>query len=45
MTPRLTAVPGLPPLLACLGLLALWELAARIFQISGLPPALSLIHI
>ena len=39
MTPRLTAIPGLPPLLACLGLLALWELAARVFQIGGLPPA------
>lgn len=39
MTPRLTAIPGLPPLVACLGLLALWELTARIFQINGLPPA------
>jgi ABC-type nitrate/sulfonate/bicarbonate transport system permease component len=39
MTRRLAAVPGLPPLIACLGLLALWELAARTFQISGLPPA------
>ncbi|NJO24291.1 MAG: ABC transporter permease, partial [Sphingomonadales bacterium] len=38
-TQRLTAVPGLPPVLACLGLLAFWELAARVFQISGLPPA------
>jgi NitT/TauT family transport system permease protein len=36
---RWSAIPGLPPLLACLGLLALWELAARIFHISGLPPA------
>ena len=32
-------MPGLPPLLACLGLLALWEVAARTFDISGLPPA------
>lgn len=39
MNPRLTAVPGLPPLLACLGILAFWELAARVFQINGLPPA------
>ena len=37
--PRLSAIPGLPPLLACLGLLAAWEIAARIFDISGLPPA------
>ncbi len=39
MSVRWTSIPGLPPLLACLGLLALWELAARAFQISGLPPA------
>jgi ABC-type nitrate/sulfonate/bicarbonate transport system permease component len=39
VTPRLTSLPGLPPLIACAGLLALWELAARFFQISGLPPA------
>jgi NitT/TauT family transport system permease protein len=39
MTARWSAIPGLPPLLACLGLLALWELAARAFHISGLPPA------
>jgi NitT/TauT family transport system permease protein len=39
MNVRLSAVPGLPPLLACLGLLALWEVAARAFGISGLPPA------
>jgi NitT/TauT family transport system permease protein len=39
MSARWSAVPGLPPLLACLGLLALWEGAARIFGISGLPPA------
>jgi NitT/TauT family transport system permease protein len=30
---------GFAPLLACLGLLALWEAAARIVGISGLPPA------
>ena len=39
MSTRWSAVPGLPPLLACVGLLALWELAARVFQINGLPPA------
>lgn len=39
MSARLSAVPGLPPLLACCGLLALWEIAARVFDISGLPPA------
>lgn len=39
MSARLTAMPGLPPLLACLGILALWEVAARVFDISGLPPA------
>jgi ABC-type nitrate/sulfonate/bicarbonate transport system permease component len=36
---RWSTIPGLPPLLACIGLLALWELAARTFNISGLPPA------
>jgi NitT/TauT family transport system permease protein len=35
----ISAVPGLPPLIACLGLLAAWELAAHAFGISGLPPA------
>ena len=39
MTMRLSAIPGLPPLIACLGLLAAWELAAHAFGISGLPPA------
>ena len=39
MTARLSTLPGLPPLLACLGLLALWEIAARVWQINGLPPA------
>jgi NitT/TauT family transport system permease protein len=39
MTERWSAIPGLPPLLACFGLLALWELAAYAFHISGLPPA------
>src|SRR5215212_152767 len=36
---RISAIPGLPPLIAALGLLALWEFAARVFDISGLPPA------
>ena len=37
--PRLSAIPGLPPLIAAAGLLAAWELAAHVFDISGLPPA------
>ena len=36
---RLFAIPGLPPLIACLGLLAAWEAASYAFGISGLPPA------
>jgi len=36
---RISAIPGLPPLLACAGLLAAWEIAARVLDISGLPPA------
>src|SRR5690242_21925308 len=36
---RISSIPGLPPLLACAGLLAAWEVAARAFDISGLPPA------
>src|SRR5207237_5539690 len=36
---RLSAIPGLPPLIAAAGLLAAWEIAARVFDISGLPPA------
>jgi ABC-type nitrate/sulfonate/bicarbonate transport system permease component len=39
MSTRLSALPGIPPLIACLALLALWEAAARIFAINGLPPA------
>jgi NitT/TauT family transport system permease protein len=39
MSARFASLPGLPPLLACAGLLALWEAAARAFDISGLPPA------
>ncbi|HJU30487.1 MAG TPA: ABC transporter permease [Hyphomicrobiaceae bacterium] len=39
MSARVSSLPGLPPLLACAGLLALWEVAARVFAISGLPPA------
>jgi NitT/TauT family transport system permease protein len=36
---RLTSLPGVPPLLACLALLAAWEFAARALGINGLPPA------
>ena len=36
---RLSAIPGLPPLIACAALLAAWELAARLIGIDGLPPA------
>ncbi len=36
---RISAIPGLPPILACAGLLAAWEIAARVLDISGLPPA------
>jgi ABC-type nitrate/sulfonate/bicarbonate transport system permease component len=39
MMPRLSAIPGLPPLLACAGLLVAWELASYASAISGLPPA------
>jgi len=39
MSTRLTSLPGLPPLIACVALLALWEFTARVFAISGLPPA------
>jgi NitT/TauT family transport system permease protein len=33
------ALPGLPPLIACAALLLAWELAARLLDVSGLPPA------
>jgi NitT/TauT family transport system permease protein len=36
---RLSAIPGLPPLLACAALFAVWEAASYAFGISGLPPA------
>jgi NitT/TauT family transport system permease protein len=36
---RVSQIPGLPPLIACLGLLAVWEAASYAFGISGLPPA------
>jgi ABC-type nitrate/sulfonate/bicarbonate transport system permease component len=39
MSARLPSLPGVPPLIAALGLLALWEFAARAFEINGLPPA------
>lgn len=34
-------LPGLPPLLACLGLLAMWELGARVLSIGGMPDVVS----
>ncbi|MGZ3329954.1 MAG: ABC transporter permease, partial [Xanthobacteraceae bacterium] len=36
---RIASVPGLPPILACTALLAIWEIAARLLAIDGLPPA------
>jgi len=33
------ALPGLPPLIAFAALLLVWELAARVLDVSGLPPA------
>src|SRR5438876_6019694 len=36
---RISAIPGLPPLLACAALLVVWEAASYTFGISGLPPA------
>jgi len=35
---RLTALPGLPPLIACAALIAAWSLIAHILDINGLPP-------
>ena len=35
---RIGDIPGLPPLIACIGLLVFWDLLARHFNISGLPP-------
>jgi len=37
---RLLSLPGIPPLLACLGLLVVWDILARVFMISGLAPPL-----
>jgi ABC-type nitrate/sulfonate/bicarbonate transport system permease component len=36
---RIFSLPGVPPLIACIGLLAAWELTARLLNIDGLPPA------
>jgi NitT/TauT family transport system permease protein len=36
---RGSAAPGLAPLIACAGLLLVWEAAARLLSVSGLPPA------
>ena len=35
---RIGDIPGLPPLIACIGLLVFWDLLARHFNINGLPP-------
>jgi ABC-type nitrate/sulfonate/bicarbonate transport system permease component len=35
---RLSAMAGIPPLLACAALLLVWHIAARALDISGLPP-------
>jgi NitT/TauT family transport system permease protein len=35
----ISAIPGAPPLIACLALLALWELAARLIGLDSLPTA------
>jgi len=39
MNLKVSSASGVPPLLACLGLLAIWEGAARLLDINGLPPA------
>src|SRR5205823_9514468 len=36
---RISSIPGLPPLIACVALLLVWELTSRIFDLNGLPPA------
>jgi NitT/TauT family transport system permease protein len=36
---RIAALPGVPPLLAGVALMAAWELAARVLGVSGLAPA------
>ena len=38
MSPRAASIPGVPPLLACAALLLAWHVAARLLDISGLPP-------
>ena len=40
MNLKVSSASGVPPVLACLGLLAIWEGAARLLDINGLPPAL-----
>src|SRR6516164_8034575 len=35
---RLAALPGVPPLLACVALLGVWEAISRSLGIAGLPP-------
>lgn len=36
---RIADIPGLPPLIACIGLLIFWDGLARYLNVSGLPPA------
>ena len=41
---RARLLPGLPPLLACLALLAAWQLYARLLSAGGVPDALSTVR-
>ncbi len=41
---RATLLPGLPPVLACIGLLLAWQLYARTLSVGGIPDALSTIR-
>jgi NitT/TauT family transport system permease protein len=41
---RATLMPGLPPLLACLGLLLVWQIYARALAVGGIPDAISTIR-
>lgn len=41
---RTRAMPGVPPLLACLALLAAWQIFARWFSAGGMPDAISTVR-
>ena len=41
---RATLLPGLPPVLACIGLLLAWQLYARTLSVGGIPDGLSTIR-